>query len=681
MTNQDQVAIAPFSATGAAEWQGPYGGVPPFATLSPVEIERDYRAALARMETVARELADDPDAPTFSNSFEPLEQAAQSLNDAEALLRAVANGALDSEMADVLARVAPLRPALEDRLSHDTALFARLDTVAGSPDLDPPAGRVAETAIARMARRGARLTADRRARLTEINQRIATLQAAFARNLQTDTDAASLLIEDEADLAGLSDQVRAALRQEAQSRGRTEAWVVPNQRGMFDTLLATAKSRRVRERMWRMWTSRGTAANPPLVAEMLALRGEKARLLGFAHFADYAAADRMAGSAETALALVERIWARALPAADRQTDALAALAFDEGLTEPLEPWDRPYFAARWQATQFAANESELRPYLELDRMVEAMFWAAGALYQLRFTPVTGLPRLDALVQTYEVRRGDRIVGVLWLDLFARPGKRGTAWMDEFRTARPDAPALLSLNHCLSPPVPGEPVLLSWDNLKVLFHEMGHALHALLTRVPYPSLGIMNVAWDMIELPSQLFEELIYAPELLTRFARHHRTGAIIPLESVARLRAAAAADAGGQVLDQTASAIVDLRLHMQRNVDGFDPLAAEREILEDIRLPRAFAPRHMVPHFAHAFSGDAYAAGYYCYQWAEAMVADAASIFAAAPQGMLDADVAHAFEKSLLSVGNLTPAAEAWMRFAGRPVSADALMARLGLAA
>ncbi len=675
-------------------WHHPerLGGLPPFDRVTPTALETAYRAAVDLKRDEVRAIAANPAPPTFANTLEALEDCGRALQRVQCLTSVFSQTMATGEMPAVAQRLAPLASALEDHIAHDDALFARIAAVYAArhaAGLSAQQIRLVEVVHERMLRRGAALAAAARARLAWINGRIAELSTAFNQNLLAD-QAQVQWIDDAAGLAGTNDSLRQLLRQAAVELGRPDAWALRNQRAVVWPFLTQSTRRDLREQAWRMWTDRGDHAgehdNKPLIAEILRLRGEKARLLGHASFAHLALADRMARTPETALAMLERAWKPVLAATQEQIAAFQAVADAEGAGIRLAPWDRLHYAEKMRQARFGFDNEALRPYLALDAMLEAMFWAAGRLHGLTFHALPDdVPRCHDSVRAYELRRGGETVGALYFDLFARPGKSHGSYQMQWRSAESFRERVLPIS-CITSnlprPGPGQPTLLAWEYANVFFHEFGHALHMLANNASYPSLGSMHVDWDFVELPALLNERWLADRELLVRFARHHQTGEPLPLEMLDALEAALRFDRIFSVaLDYLAPAIVDMKLHLL--ADGapgreIDAVAVENETLAALGMPAAWDEVMRVPHCVHIWSG-AYAAGLYSYLWADVMAADAAEAFQQSPGGWYDAGTARRWRDTVLSVGTRVPAEQAFRDFRGRVPDPDALMRRFGL--
>lgn len=676
-----------------APWTGLCGGTPPFDVAEAASIESAYRVAIARKREEVAAIASNPAPPTFENTIAALEDAGRALRRVDTLFRVFSSTRNTGEMREVETRLKPLLPALEDEIAHDDVLFARIravDESAGQAGLTPEEMRLTRVVRDRLARRGAGLEPGARVRLAQISGRIAEFSAAFGQNLLADEEGQAIPIDDEADLEGLGEELRGALAAAAVSRGLPARWAVPNTRAHVMPVLASSARRELRERVWHMWVGRGgnpgAHDNRPVVAEILRLRGEKARLLGFPTYAHLVTADRMAGTPENALALLKRVWDGVVGAARDRLAGMQALADEDGV-HPIAPWDRRYYANRLRREQLDLDEREVSAYLPVESICQGAFRAAGRLHGLDFEEVHDVPVCHTDVRVFTVRQEEVPVGLLWLDLFVRDGKVSGGWMDEYRAAesfRGWVLPLVSINMNVARPAPGAMALLSWWDALTFFHELGHALHMLCSKARSPSLGNVAVAPDFLELPSILNERWLTTPEVLEGWARHHQTGEPMPnrfVEKIEEARVFDPPDGATARLDYLATAFVDLAVHLAADGGEVDPVAVEERALTDLGLPPAAEPLHHVTHLRHAFAGiveDRYAAGYYCYLQADVLASDAAEAFLSAPGGLYDAATAERYRRTILAVGHGVPAAEAFRSFRGRDPDPEALTRRLG---
>ena len=691
MSHSAAPPLTPGAAALLAPWPGPCGGLPPFEHATPEALAQALPLAVEAKRRAVRSIADNPEPPAFDNTVAALEDSARSLRDLHAVFAAVSTTAQVGAMPEVAQRLAALVPALELEIAHDGALFSRTDAVwqtRESSGLDAQQIRLVEVLRARMVRAGAALGGADQARLQAIDARLATLSARFNQNLLAEQETQVVWLAAESDLDGLPPARREAAAAAARARGRAGAWAILNQRPAVWPFLTHARRRDLRETVWRMWSSRGSHPgahdNRPLIAEILRLRGERARLLGSPSHAHWVLADRMAGTPETALAMLMRAWDAALAATRRQIADYQAIADAEGADFALAPWDRLHYAEKLRQQRFAVDGEQISRYLSADRMLEAMFWAAGRLHGLGFSELTGVPVLHPSVRVFEVRRDAETIGVLYVDLYQRPGKMHGSHQHRLRAAERFRGRVLPIASIVSGvPVPpaGTPALLPWEYANVLFHEFGHALHMLLDGARYPSLGSLNVAWDMVELPSLLNEYWLRDRELLHRFARHHETGAPMPQALIERLEAALAYDRIFSVnLDYLGAAIVDIKLHLLADGSGgpIDALAVEQRTLQELGMPACWDLVLGVTHSVHSFAGS-YDAGLYAYLWSDAMAAEVATRFANAPGGLYDRETAQAWREQILAVGHQRPARDAFRALLGHDPDLGALLRRFAL--
>jgi peptidyl-dipeptidase Dcp len=673
-----------------APWCGPCGGLPPLEGVTPAALEEALHAALAAKRAELRAIADNPAPPTFGNTCEALEDAGRALSRVLCVYRVCTASLSLGDMPGVAQRTAPLLSALDDEMAHDERLLARINAVwQGAADLAPEQRRLVEVQRQGMRRRGAGLAAAAKARLAQINARLAALSSQYQQNLIAEAGTQAVFIEEEGGLDGLTAAQRDAAAAAAAALGRAGIWAIPNARGAVWPFLTQARRRDLREQVWRMWTNRGdhegALDNKPLAAEILQLRGELARLMGSASFAHHALADRMARTPETVMSLLHRTWASVKPVALRQLADYQAMADRDGLGDRLQPWDRQFYAEQLRRERFGVDGEAIRAYLPLEGVLQAMFWAAGRVHGLAFRCMEeGVQRVHPTVRVYEVSRAGQPCGVLYFDLLNRPGKMHGSYQFVYRDAEHFKGRVLpvcSINSSFPPPQPGQPVLLPWEYANVFFHEFGHALHMLHNATAYPSLASQRVAWDFVELPALINERWLRERELLARFARHHVTGQPMPDALIDRIEQAMAYERIFSLNpDYLIPAIVDMRLHLLADGSGkpIDPVQIENDTLAELGMPPAWDQVMRVTHNVHVFAGS-YAAGLYAYLWADVMAADAAEVFERSPGGLFDGDVARAWIGQILSVGHGVPADGAFRAFAGHDPDPLPLQRRFGL--
>jgi peptidyl-dipeptidase Dcp len=668
-----------------AEWGGPHGGVPP---LDRVRVEHFMPALAAAISAKLAEvdrIALNPEPPTFENTLEALERSGGLLRRVETFSTiwrsSVSTPDFQAIEGEMMAKLADL----DDRIMQNGPLFGRIEAVyAGRDALDAERQRLAWLYHTDFVRAGAALSDDAKRRLAEINQKLAELATRFDQNVLWDEANRYLLLDSEAELAGLPAPERSSASAAAEAKGFPGKWLIANTRSAVEPFLTYADRRELREQALRMFLGRGDAPgerdNKPVLREMLSLRAERAALLGYRSHAHWAVEKSMAKTPERALALMEAVWPHAVEKVRKEVSEMRKLARADGVTDDLQPWDYRYYADKVRRPMFDLDWHEVEPYLQLDRLREGMFWVAGELFSMEFAPVD-LPVYHPDVRVWEVRdrRSSRHVGLFYFDPFARPGKKSGAWMNHYRKQDGlggGVTPIVSNNCNYLRGMPDETVLISWTDAVTLFHEFGHALHGLSSSVTYRSLAGTSVSTDYVEFPSQVLEFWLSTPEVLERFAVHHETGEPIHAELVDRIERAATAAEGFATTEQIASGLVDMRLHLAPDGE-IDPAAVELETLAAYGMPREIAMRHRPPHFAHIFSGDHYAAKYYSYLWADVLAADAHEAFHEAG-GMYDPDVAGRLKDHVLSRGNTVDPQEAYRAFRGRDPETQALMRKRG---
>lgn len=665
-------------------FDGPFG-LPPFAAIRDDHFGPAFEAALAEARARIAAIADDPATPTFANVVEALERAEELLDRVSAVFYNLA-GADTTEARQALEReLAPKMAAFVSEVTMNPALWAKISALWERRDslgLTAEQARVLTLYRRLFHRAGAALDGAARARMKAIKERLAVLSTQFRQNLLAD-ERDWFMVLWAADLEGLPDFVVAAARQAAAERGR-EGHVLTLSRSLIVPFLQFSPRRDLREKAYRAWVARGENPGPTdnraIAAEILALRQERARLLGYESFADYKLEPEMAGSPAAVRELLMQVWAPARARAEADAEVLTRLMHGDGVNGDLEPWDWRYYAERRRQAELDFDEAELKPYLGLEAMIGAAFDCAHRLFGLEFRPLdTGLYHPDA--RAWEVTRQGRHVAVFIGDHFARPSKRSGAWMSSFRGQRKLGADVrpIVVNVCnFAKPAAGAPALLSYDDARTLFHEFGHALHGMLSDVTYPMVSGTSVARDFVELPSQLYEHWLEVPEVLEIHARHAETGAPMPKALLDRLIAARDFDQGFATVEYVASALVDLAFH--EGAPPADPMARQAEVLAGLGMPKPIRMRHATPHFAHVFAGDGYSAGYYSYMWSEVMDADAFEAFREAG-GPFDAATARRLEEHVLSAGGSRAPEDLYLSFRGRMPGVNALLKGRGLIA
>ena len=665
-------------------WTGPYGGIPRFDKVKAADFKPAFAKSMDMLRAEIRAITTNNAAPTFDNTVVPFEDAGRPYGRVSNFFGVYTSTMNDKTMQKIEEEMSPVLAAFGDEIIQNEALFGRLKAVHDArtaANLNGEQQRLTEVYYNRFARQGAALNKEQKARLADINKRLATLFTTFRQNQLGDEESYALTIDNEADLAGLPQSIRDAAAEAAKERKQPGKWVFTNTRSSMEPFLVFSDKRELREKGWRMWVNRGNnndaRDNKAVAGEILQLRAERAKLLGFQSHAHWIVDDNMARTPEAAMGLMMKVWPAAVAAVKEDVAAMQELADKEGAKIKIEPWDYRYYAEKVRKAKYDIDQNEVKPYLQLDKMVEAMFWAAGQVYRLEFKKLAGVPVYHPDMTVYDVQRDGQRVGLFYFDPYARAGKSSGAWMNEYRTQekfKGEITPIVSNNCNYVKGKPGEPVLISWDDANTLFHEFGHALHGLLSRATYPSLAGTSVKRDFVEFPSQVNEYWLETPEVLNKFAVHYQTGKPIPKELVDRLSAAKNFNQGFETVEYLSNAIYDMKIHLAATPDKrIDIAEFEKATMAEIGMPKEIVLRHPAAAFGHIFSGDGYSAGYYVYIWADAMTADVYEGFVE-KGGLYNKDACKLLEDSIFAVGNSIPPDEAFRRFRGRDVDTNALM-------
>lgn len=659
------------------DWTGPHGGVPPLADVDIAWFEPAMRTAMDEKRAEARAIRDQDASPTFDNTVAALDGIGLQLSRVRTVYSLWVHNFSTPELRPIRQTLEPLLAGLHDDIYQDGVLFERVQTVAQDPSLDLEQQRVVESFLHSFKMAGAHLEADGRERIAAINQRLSTLYTTFSDNLLADEDGYVTWLDD-TQLGGLSDAFVAAAKEAAVSRGRPDAWAIPNTRSSVEPFLQMSTERSLRETVWRTYYSRGdhndATDNKALITELLGLRVERAGLLGFPTHAHLRLAPAMAQTPERARKLLEEVWVAAKAKFAEELGHLQALADADGIQ--VDRWDVRYYAEIDRKKNHDFDPSELAAHFQLDKLREAMFWGATQLYGWTFEPLdVPVPHPDFSV--WQVNDADGSVrGLFYFDPFARQGKRSGAWMTAYRMQATGVLPIVS-NNCNYLKAPGgRPTTLSLDEAETLFHEFGHAMHGLASAVRYRRVAGTSVPRDFVEFPSQLNEHWLFTEELLQKFALHTDTGAPPSRAMLDRLKKASNADSGFMTLEFLASAVMDMEMHL--TTEPVDPAAFEDAVLAEWGLPREVVMRHRTPQFAHVFSGEAYSAGYYSYLWADMLVADAAEHFE--EHGFYNQEQASRLMDLLLSRGDSVDPMVNYRAFRGRDPEVGALLRDRGFA-
>ena len=667
-----------------SDWKTPFG-IAPFDAISDDDFAPAFEVALTKHAAEIEAIATNPASPTFENTIEALEGAGGALDKVLSVFFSVAGADSNAARQALQRDFSPKLAAHSSAIYGNKALFARLQSLWEKRETLTLSGeqeRVLMLTHRGFVRAGAALEGDADKRMRDIKSRLAVLGTRFTQNLLAEEAAWTLPLQPE-DLDGLPDFLIDAATAAGQETG-ADGPVITLSRSLVVPFMQFSPRRDLRQQAWMAWTARGANGgqtdNRAIAAEILALRQERAALLGYTSFASFKLETEMAATPDRVRELLMAVWAPAKARAMADAERMTKMLQGDGINAELEPWDWRYYAEKRRRAEHDLNEAVLKPYLQLDRMIEAAFDCSHKLFGLEFRPLD-VPLYHKDCRAWEVLRNGRHLAVFIGDYFARASKRSGAWCSAMRSQakRPNHQTPIVVNVCnFAKPKAGQPALLSYDDARTLFHEFGHALHQMLSDVDYESVSGTSVARDFVELPSQLFEHWLEVPAVLQQFATHAETGTAMPQDMLDKVLAAANFDMGFQTVEYVASAMVDLDFH-----DGpapADPMTAQAATLERLGIPHAITMRHATPHFAHVFAGDGYSSGYYSYMWSEVMDADAFEAFVEAGD-YFDPTTAKSLHDNILSVGGSVDAAALYERFRGRMPGVEALLKGRGLAA
>ena len=669
-------------------WKTPFE-VPPFNTIGSEHFGPAFEAGMASHKFEIEKIAANPAKPTFENTIRTLENSGRQLDRIAAVFWNLAGAESNDQLQAIEREMAPRLAEHSNAITSNAVLFARIADLherRTSLKLEPEDLRLLERKHLAFVRAGAALSSAAKARVGEIKQRLAALTTQFSQNVLADEKAFVLPLASERDRAGLPEFTVAAAAAAAKALGASATHVITLNRSLIEPFLTFSARRDLRELAFKAWQQRGekpgATDNRTLIGEILALRSERAKLLGYASYADFKLDDTMAKSPTTVRGMLEHVWQAGLTAANREREKLQTVAAAEGVNISIEPWDWRYYAEKVRRADYDLDEADLKPYLPLDQIIAASFHVAERLFGLVFEERLDVPVYHQDVRVWEVKSRDgRHVGLFLADYFARPNKRSGAWMSEFRNQEKLAgevrPIVVNVMN-FARGEDGKPALLSFDDARTLFHEFGHGLHGLLSNVTFPSLSGTSVAHDFVELPSQLFEHWLSTKEVLRTFARHHRTGEPMPDALIDKLRAARTFNQGFQTIEYLASSLVDLDAHSLAAPGMPDAMRLQAETLARISMPAEIVMRHATPHFQHIYANEGYAAGYYSYMWSEMLDADAFLAFEETGD-LYDATTAAKLLKHVYSAGNSQDPEAAYLAFRGRLPTVEGVLKQRGL--
>ena len=670
------------------DWTGNYGGVPAFNQYKISDLKPALEFAMQEKLNEVNAIANNPKPATFQNTIAALEKVGKKLSRIYAVYGIYSSNMSSPEFEPVEAEMEPKLAEVSDKITQNTKLFKRIQVVYNAKDkskLTKEQQRLVKVVYENYVYAGAKLDTKTKAKVSSLNQQLAGLYTKFSQNLLSEENNQYVELKSEADFAGLSEGLKNSTITNAQEHKLSSLGSVANTRSSVEPFLTYSSNRELREKVWRMFVNRGDNANAQdnnaTITQILKLRAERAKLMGFASHAHWKLSNTMAKDPANAMKLMLDIWKPAIAQVKVEVADMQKIVDTEGGNFKIQPWDYRYYAEKVRKEKYDLDQNEVKQYLQLDKLREGMFWVAGELFDLKFVQVNDVPVYQQDVTVYQVlnKTTGKNVGLWYFDPYARKGKRSGAWMNEYRMQERfngEVPTIVSNNANFIKGAPSEPVLISWDDASTLFHEFGHALHGLCSNVNYPTLAGTNVARDYVEFPSQILEHWLSTPEVLKTYALHYKTGEPMPQALLDKIDKASHFNEGFNTVELISSALIDMKLHMEGN-KTIDPDAFERATLAELNMPSEIVMRHRTPQFGHIFSSDEYSAGYYSYLWADVICADAYEAFTEA-KGPYDKEVAKRLLKYVFSSGNTTDQGDAFRSFRGRDAKVDALMRSKG---
>lgn len=686
---QDATTTAEVAATNPffEEWDTPYGA-PPFEKIKTEHFGPAFDKAMAMHLAEVEEIANADSVPTFANTVEQLELAGSELTRVALVFFNLTGTESSDEMQALQREISPKLTRHSNKIQMNEALFNRIKAVYNSRNdsqLKAEQIRLVERLYNEAIRSGANLTGEDRERFAQINERISSLTTEFGQNMLNDSRNFKLVLEKD-DLDGMSQSMIEAAAASAKAQGLEGKYLITLQRSSVEPFLQFSNRRDLREQAFNGWALRGDNDNEfdnkKNVEEIVQLRSERAKLLGYKHHSDYVLSNTMASSPEAAMDLLTKVWEPAVAQANKERGWILEQMKAEGATHDFEAWDWRYYAEKVRKARFDLDQGEIAQYFELNNMLEAKFYVANQLFGLTFTERKDIPVYNPVVRVWEVKDASgQVIGLFYGDYYARSTKRSGAWMSAFRTQQKlagNVKPLIINNMNLNQPAEGEPTLMSYSDAVTLFHEFGHALHGLLSNVTYPTLAGTSVSRDWVEFPAQLFEHFIAQPQMLTKFARHYQTNEPMPAALIERIKNASTFNQGFATVEYTASALVDMAYHKMTDVDKVDVRAFEDKILNDYGKPKEIIMRHRSTHFGHIFAGG-YDSAYYAYMWSEILDSDGFNAFVEAGN-IFDQETAQKLYDFVFSTGDTLNYEEAYKKFRGRAPTTDALLENRGFA-
>jgi peptidyl-dipeptidase Dcp len=687
--NGDAISLEKNDANPLVQtWDARYNGIPAFDKVKVSDFLPAEEIAISQHRNELKAIATNTDIPTFENTIEAMEKSGITRKRVEAVYYVWQSSMGSVELDSVQEIIEPRIAGFGDSITQDTSLFKRIESVYNSPEkekLTPEQQRLSFKYYNNFVLAGAKLDGNSKKRVAEINQKLAGLFTKFNQHQLSDEGDKYVEITEAKDLDGLPEDLKHAAATTAEQKGKKGVWIISNTRSSIEPFLTNAVNRTLREKVWRMFISRGDNGdvndNNAIIPEILQLRAERAKLLGYSTHAHWRLADKMAKKPENAMALLESVWAPAVNRVHEEVRDMQQMADKEGAQIKIEPWDYRFYAEKVRKSKYDLDQNEVKQYLQLDKLREGLFYVAGELFNLKFEQIKDVPVFHSDVTVYKVsdKISNKQIGLWYFDPYSREGKRSGAWMTAYRDQEKlngDITTIVSNNCNFVKGNVGEPVLISWDDATTLFHEFGHALHGLCSNVTYPSLSGTNTVTDYVEFPSQLLERWLSTPEVLTRYALHYKTGTPIPQSLVDKIINASKFNKGFTTVETLSSAIVDMKIHLAGD-KKINPRDFEKEVLAELKMPSEMVMRHRLPAFGHIFSSDGYSAGYYSYCWSDVLSADAFAAFTEAA-GPYDKIIAKKLYDNIFSTGGTVDEAIAYRNFRDHDPNTDALMKKLG---
>ena len=667
-------------------WSGPYNGVPPFDKIKIEDFIPSLEMAMNQKREEINAITANPEKPNFKNTIEALEKTGLALKRFQGVYYVWTSNMATPALDSIQATVEPRFASFNDSIIQNSQLFARIEAIQNdTASLTAEEKRLWWRYHTTFVLAGAKMDAKSKERVAAINQQLASLFTKFSQNQLKDEGEKYLEIKDAKDLDGLSESIIAAAAESAKSKNKVGSWVINNTRSAIEPFLTNCKNRSLREKAWRMFINRGDNGdandNNAIIPQILALRAERAKLLGFETHAHLRLADKMAQTPEKALSLLESVWPFAIDRVKEEVTDMQKLADKMGDKIKIEAWDYRYYAEKVRKDKYDLDESEVKQYLELENLREGMFFMASELFNMKFTQIKDVPVFHPDVRVYRVNdiKSDKLIGLWYFDPYARQGKRSGAWMTAYREQEKlngDITTIVSNNCNFLRGKENEPILISWEDAETLFHEFGHALHGLCSNVKYPSLSGTNVATDYVEFPSQILERWLSTKEILQKYALHYKTKEPMPQSLLDKIKNASKFNQGFATVEYLASALIDMKLHLA-GAQKIDADKFERETLLALKMPKEMVMRHRTPQFGHIFADDGYSAGYYSYLWSEVLSADAWEAFTEAG-GAYDKTVGKRLYDYVFSVGGTMDESTAYSLFRGKEPTKNALMKARG---